>query len=865
MKTGFQARGSSAKSWRSRGDDPGAEGKKLVQVFIFKGENYLGWDCFAQDMITIGRSNDADVVLDDPSVQDLHAVVRRNQDEVHITQSVSVEYQQDPTSFLLRPFDSIEVGPYTLKIKITRKDTRENYPPCDMSVRNENETRGSEISTRNADQSESYGCHVRDSITDIPIDQTREHETRRGLHDKGAPGEELFILYCDGRVDEGKTGDEVKERLATLIRKDASVIEKILSGKRVILKRCTDYQAILLLKRRYEETGILCGIETVTEMGAKGRSGERQDHSGITPVAVGQGHCTNVQIDKEKMQSETSDESSSDQRPRERFPLEEWSQAPLTREDGSWPVSSTVPQKETASETLSGLSGGLVEDASPSSRSMGVGFRPAYLQDDDEDDDDDSPADFLLKDILTCSRCARNRDIREGKDHVHLIEIIKSREDRVLDVSYLHHRQKFHVETEYGRFCLAENRSGTRCYVYCDRFSPGKILNSLGIGIETELGRTEETLFCRRKGIYRHTLNQHEAVIISIGVHEYHIRQVISTEKPTILKPKKRDREYTRHMVKSIVFHVLVLTIIGMFPSFEPTMDPQETHFAQVDSRQMEDIHRILHPPVLPREAPPVVEKKDVPEQKTVKKPLVKKPPAEKSAPKKVASSSPKAGGGHGEGNIRNRNVNQTGILGMLGENIGLKPHDAIAAVTNLDAVTTSVETGSQFKVDAIVGKLGDAKIEIPAAGMVNTRGSVQVLRSAGVEGEGMIAALDKGETGQHQVMAMVSADLDKTVRIQGGMSREAVKKVIDAHLDEITSCYETALIANPSLMGKVVFEWKILLSGQVGEVRIQSSTVNSTDIHACIKSAIKSWKFPQPKGAEVIVSYPFIFDIVGY
>jgi hypothetical protein len=135
-----------------------------------------------------------------------------------------------------------------------------------------------------------------------------------------------------------------------------------------------------------------------------------------------------------------------------------------------------------------------------------------------------------------------------------------------------------------------------------------------------------------------------------------------------------------------------------------------------------------------------------------------------------------------------------------------------------------------------------------------------------GPGGGGWVAALDKGTTGTHQVKAKVTAQLNKTVKVQGGgMSREEVKKVIDQHLDEITHCYETALVANPSLMGRVVFEWKILMSGKVGEVRIKSSTINSTEIHSCIQTAIKSWEFPQPEGSEVIVSYPFIFDIVGF
>ena len=148
---------------------------------------------------------------------------------------------------------------------------------------------------------------------------------------------------------------------------------------------------------------------------------------------------------------------------------------------------------------------------------------------------------------------------------------------------------------------------------------------------------------------------------------------------------------------------------------------------------------------------------------------------------------------------------------------------------------------------------------------VVRSKGSSQVLRSAGIGGEGEVAALRKGKTGQNQVMAKVSVDLDKSVRVQGGMSREAVKRVIDQHLDEISFCYENALMDSPSLMGNIVFEWKILMTGKVGAVRIKSSTVRSSQIHNCIQAAIKSWQFPKPQNTEVMVSYPFVFDIVGF
>ncbi|MBT8331512.1 MAG: AgmX/PglI C-terminal domain-containing protein, partial [Deltaproteobacteria bacterium] len=265
------------------------------------------------------------------------------------------------------------------------------------------------------------------------------------------------------------------------------------------------------------------------------------------------------------------------------------------------------------------------------------------------------------------------------------------------------------------------------------------------------------------------------------------------------------------------------------------------------------------------------------------KKPVVKKKPARVSkkplktvspraasksgnkARKTVVSRDPKAGGGYGKGNTANRNVKQVGILSMLGDSKGSKVQPAIAEVTNLDAVRSSNSGQAKFKVGGIKGKLGTSEISVTGGDVVATKGNSQVLRSYGAGGSGRVAALQKGSVGQKQVKGMVQARLNKSVRIRGGMSREAVKRVIEQHLDEITYCYETALISNPSLKGKITMEWKIRMSGGVGEVRIKSSTIKSPEIYGCIKSAIKTWQFPKPVGNEVVVSYPFIFDIVGF
>ncbi|MBW2366288.1 MAG: AgmX/PglI C-terminal domain-containing protein [Deltaproteobacteria bacterium] len=203
--------------------------------------------------------------------------------------------------------------------------------------------------------------------------------------------------------------------------------------------------------------------------------------------------------------------------------------------------------------------------------------------------------------------------------------------------------------------------------------------------------------------------------------------------------------------------------------------------------------------------------------------------------------------------------------MSLLGDSKAAGPSEALASITNLDAVLLPSTSDKQFTVGGVKGSLGTGKISVSSAGRVQTKGSRQVLRSAGATGPGLVAALEKGQTGKKQVKGMVKAKMSRSVKVKGGMSRAMVKRVIDRHIEAIQYCYESALLANPSVMGRIVFEWKIMMSGRVGEVRIASSSINSHQIHDCIKSAIKSWQFPKPVDSEVVVSYPFVFDLVAF
>jgi TonB family protein len=129
--------------------------------------------------------------------------------------------------------------------------------------------------------------------------------------------------------------------------------------------------------------------------------------------------------------------------------------------------------------------------------------------------------------------------------------------------------------------------------------------------------------------------------------------------------------------------------------------------------------------------------------------------------------------------------------------------------------------------------------------------------------GIGSMGARGFGKGGK--VGGTVARATSRTVQVQGSIDREAVARVVNSHLQAVRACYETALLKSATLSGKVVLEWTINTSGTVVQARTKSSSLRSLDVEACILRTLKSWAFPQAKGGVVIVSYPFLFNSVGY
>jgi outer membrane biosynthesis protein TonB len=199
----------------------------------------------------------------------------------------------------------------------------------------------------------------------------------------------------------------------------------------------------------------------------------------------------------------------------------------------------------------------------------------------------------------------------------------------------------------------------------------------------------------------------------------------------------------------------------------------------------------------------------------------------------------------------------------------GPATNDVLAAVDKLGSGpgNKNVKT-SNYKLSGLIGKAPIANAGLGTFGLGGggkgggaTLGA-ELLRG---KGGGGIGALGAGGVGKGQVGGVVTRATSRSVATQGSIDREAVAKVINSHLQEVYACYERALLKDTSLAGKVVLEWTIGGGGSVVAAKTKSSTLRNGSVEACILSSLKKWQFPAPKGGVVIISYPFIFNSVGY
>lgn len=103
-----------------------------------------------------------------------------------------------------------------------------------------------------------------------------------------------------------------------------------------------------------------------------------------------------------------------------------------------------------------------------------------------------------------------------------------------------------------------------------------------------------------------------------------------------------------------------------------------------------------------------------------------------------------------------------------------------------------------------------------------------------------------------------------QSIEMEEGLTKDEVGKVIRSHISEIRYCYESAMVRNSHLEGKLMVAFRIDLNGTVGE-SVAKETSGEDSLDTCILDRLAKWKFPHPRGKNAVhVTYPFIFKVLG-
>ncbi len=114
---------------------------------------------------------------------------------------------------------------------------------------------------------------------------------------------------------------------------------------------------------------------------------------------------------------------------------------------------------------------------------------------------------------------------------------------------------------------------------------------------------------------------------------------------------------------------------------------------------------------------------------------------------------------------------------------------------------------------------------------------------------------------GRGEVSVRVATE---TPRVSGYLSPEQVMRVVRANMAAVRYCYENELARQPSLRGRIVIAWRVNREGRVASPRVGSSTMGNARVEGCIVRQVRNWRFPEPDGGEVDISFPFVFGATG-
>lgn len=207
--------------------------------------------------------------------------------------------------------------------------------------------------------------------------------------------------------------------------------------------------------------------------------------------------------------------------------------------------------------------------------------------------------------------------------------------------------------------------------------------------------------------------------------------------------------------------------------------------------------------------------------------------------------------------------VSQMGLLGMMKKS---RSNGALASLLSdtPDATMTTAMAGlkgTQLQVGKGSGGMstrgegggggGTGKGQLFGVGNLGVGG--------GGTGKGPGGGSGPGSGGGHAAKELKVSVSTGPPSTDGGLTKEQILKVVQAHASAIQFCYEKELQRFPNLAGKVMLNWKVDTEGHVTTSKVDSSTLSNPAAEGCMSRQVKAWIFPKSTGPTT-VNFPFFF-----
>lgn len=212
----------------------------------------------------------------------------------------------------------------------------------------------------------------------------------------------------------------------------------------------------------------------------------------------------------------------------------------------------------------------------------------------------------------------------------------------------------------------------------------------------------------------------------------------------------------------------------------------------------------------------------------------------------------------------------RAGILGMIEQDSGhflASPTGGAFAVGNDDADVWGNLVGTEIGESIGAGALGLAGTGRGGGGQaegligLGTVGLSCGSRDCSGRGNGQGYSRGSGAGFETREKNKPRPRLGKAV-IRGALDKDIIRRVVRAHINQVTHCYNQGLIKDPTLRGRVAIQFTIGGTGKVPLAVVSSTSVDDANVGNCIAKAVKRWTFPKPDGgATVMVTYPFMLN----